>query len=111
MIWNLAITPRKQPKICVKDEGVVEYSTVNRWFKKFLLSCKNLDDQARSFKSKTVDSKAALKAIEANLANSASHSLVWFVNFTILTKASRDAKLCFMFYQNIVKFLTHSRKY
>ena len=41
-------------------------------------------------RSKRVDSKAVLQAIEA------SHSPVWFPTFTILAKSSEVAKLCFM---------------
>ena len=33
---------------CTKIEGVVDSSKVNKWLKKFLSDCKNLDDQARS---------------------------------------------------------------
>ena len=29
---------------CVKGEGAFDHCTVTRWFKKFLSSCKNLDD-------------------------------------------------------------------
>ena len=38
-----------------------------RWFKEFCSGCKNLNNQARSGKFKTVDSEAVLQAIEANL--------------------------------------------
>ena len=35
--------------ICyTKGEGIVNPSTINRWFQKFRLHCKNLDNQARS---------------------------------------------------------------
>ena len=30
-----------------KGEGAVDHSTVAKWFKEFLLGCKNLDDQVR----------------------------------------------------------------
>ena len=43
---------------CVKGEGTVDHSTVTRWFKKFCLDSKNLDDQSRSSRPKTVNSKA-----------------------------------------------------
>ena len=49
---------------CVKGEGVAEYSTITRKFKEFYLYCKNLDNQARSDRPKTVDSNAMLQAIE-----------------------------------------------
>ena len=51
---------------CAKGEDAVDHSTVTRWFKKFRSGCKNLDDQARSGRPKTVDSEAVFQAIEAN---------------------------------------------
>ena len=48
---------------CAKSDGVVDHWMV----KKFCLGCKNLDDQARSDKPKTMDSKAMFQAREANL--------------------------------------------
>ena len=54
---------------CTKGKGAVDYWTVNRWFKKFGLVCKNQDDQLWLCWSKTVDSKAMLLATEANLAS------------------------------------------
>ena len=39
----------------------------HRRFKKFWSSCKNLNDKARSSRSKTVDSMVVLQAIEANI--------------------------------------------
>ena len=38
---------------CVKDDGVVDYSSITRWFKKFHSGCKNLNDSARSVRLKT----------------------------------------------------------
>ena len=55
---------------CVKGEYADDYSIVNKWFKKFCSGCKDLDNQARSAKSKTNDSEAVLLAIEANLVSS-----------------------------------------
>ena len=51
---------------CEKSEGAVDYSTVSRWFKKFWLGYKNLNNQARSGRLKTVDSETILQDIEAN---------------------------------------------
>ena len=51
---------------CMKSEGTVDNSTVTRWFKKFYLSCKNVNNQARSKRSKTVNSKTVLQVIEVN---------------------------------------------
>ena len=42
---------------CVKDDGTVDHSTETRWFKKSSSACNNLDDQARSGMSKTIDSE------------------------------------------------------
>ena len=52
---------------CMKGEGAVDKSTVKRWFKKFCLGCKNLDDQAKSSSPKTMDSEITVQAIDANL--------------------------------------------
>ena len=53
--------------ICyVKGEGTVAYSTVTRRFKKFCSGCKKFDDQARSGRSRTMDSDT----IEANVESS-----------------------------------------
>ena len=43
--------------ISVKEEGAEDLSTVTRWFKKFCSGCKNLDDQAKSARPKTEDTK------------------------------------------------------
>ena len=55
---------------CVKGEGTVDYNKVTRWFKKFCFGGKNLEDQARSDRIKSVDSDAMLPAIEVNLVRS-----------------------------------------
>ena len=52
---------------CVKSEGMVHYNRVTRWFKKFCLGCKNLNDQARSERPKTMESEVVLQAIKPNL--------------------------------------------
>ena len=48
---------------CAKGEAEVDLSTVTRWFMKFYSGCKNLDDQARLSRPKTVDSEANSKSI------------------------------------------------
>ena len=48
---------------CAKGKGVIDYSTVTRWVKKFCSGCKNLDNQTRSGRLKTEDSEAMLQAI------------------------------------------------
>ena len=43
--------------ICrAKDDGAVDHSTVTRWFKRFCLGYKNLEDQASLGRPETVDS-------------------------------------------------------
>ena len=46
---------------CTKNEGAVDHSTVSRLFKKCCSDCKDLDNQARSGRSKSVDSEAVSK--------------------------------------------------
>ena len=41
---------------CVKVESAVDSSTITRWLKKFCLNCKNIDNQARLGRPKTMDS-------------------------------------------------------
>ena len=53
---------------CTKGEGAVDRSRVMRRFEKFRSEvCKDLDDEIRPRKSKSVHSEALLKAIETNL--------------------------------------------
>ena len=51
---------------CMKNEGKVDHNTVTRWLKKFHSSCKNVHDQGRLGRSKTVDSKVVFQNIETN---------------------------------------------
>ena len=55
---------------CTKGEGTVDHSTVIGWFKKFCLGCKNVNNQARSSRPKSMNFKAMTQAIEANLVRS-----------------------------------------
>ena len=50
---------------CAKSKG-----TVTIWFKKFQSISRNLENQARSSRFKSVDSKVLLPAIDANPTNS-----------------------------------------
>ena len=50
---------------CTKGE-----EAVTRWLKKICLSYKNLNDQSRSSRPRTVNSEAVLQAIDANSASS-----------------------------------------
>ena len=51
---------------CVKGEDAVDFISVTRWFKKFRSGCKNRDDQAKTDRSKMMDSEAVLQITEAN---------------------------------------------
>ena len=51
---------------CSKGDGTVDH----RWFKKFYLGYKNLNDQARSSWPKIMDFKALVQTIETHLVNS-----------------------------------------
>ena len=55
---------------CVKGICAVDPNIVIRWLKRFCLGCKNLDNQARSGRPKTVNSKTVLKALGSNLVGS-----------------------------------------
>ena len=54
----------------VKGEGTVYHNTESKWFKKFCLGRKNLNNQTSSSGLKTMDSESMLQAIEENLASS-----------------------------------------
>ena len=54
---------------CMKEEVSVDHITVTRWFKKFCSGCKNLDDQTRLGRLKTMNFKAVFQAIEGKLKN------------------------------------------
>ena len=71
LIWELMLfkfelghnAKEATKNICyAKGEGTADQSTVNREFKKFHSVCQILDDQVRSGRSKTMDSKTMLKA-------------------------------------------------
>ena len=73
-ILDLKITQMNMPhsliqECCAKDGSTVDRNTITRWFKKFCLACKNLNDQAKSGRPKTIDSGAFLQVIEVNLAS------------------------------------------
>ena len=96
---------------CAKGEGAVDHNTVTRWFKKFHSGCKNINDQISLGKPKTMDSKALLLAIEANLTSG-----TWTLHLTVQCGLSPSQPWqkhpgipnyasC---YQNIAKILTHS---
>ena len=78
LIWKLMLyefkldynTVDATKNICgTKYGGTIDHNTVTRWFKKFCLGCKNLDDQTRSSRPKAMDSKAIFQAMEPNPAN------------------------------------------
>ena len=84
------------------SEGTPDQNTVTRWLVKFHTSCKNVDDQTRSARHKTVDSEDVIQATEASLVSTtqrvsiglAYHSLVWLAIFTTLANASEAEELC-----------------
>ena len=47
---------------CAESKCAVDHRTGAIWLKKFYLGCKNLNNQARSGRCKTVDSEAVLSA-------------------------------------------------
>ena len=59
MSLNWIIKLRKQAKPLVQKVENVQLITVSRMFKKFGLGCNNIDNQARSSKSKSVDSETS----------------------------------------------------
>ena len=73
---------KKPNNICyAKDEGAVDHSTVNRWFKKFRPNCKNIDGQTKSDSPKSFCKlKRQNRRVEngESQACSASHSLMLF---------------------------------
>ena len=89
---------------CVKGESTLYHNTVTRSFKKFQSGCKNLDNQARPDRPKTLVSKAVLQTIETKQVSntwsvsvsSASDNPVWFVTFMILAETSGAAKSCYI---------------
>ena len=86
--------------ICsMKDEGTVDQSKVTRWFKKFHEGCKNFDDQARSDRLKTMDSKMMLQPIEAHPASntqrvSGEHSISYSDVIDYLRNLSKSIQSC-----------------
>ena len=49
-----------------KNKGIVDLSTVSRWFKKSYSGCKNVNNQATAGKPKTVDPEVMLQTTEVN---------------------------------------------
>ena len=101
--------------ICyVKDEGPVHHSMVTRWLRYFCSWCKNLNDQARSGRCKTVDTEVVLPALEANLEL---HSeSIWHAQYLTIQcglspswPQQKHPKLAnwASCWQNIAKLLTH----
>ena len=52
---------------CVKGESTVDHNIVTKSLKKFCSGCKTLDNQAKSGRPKSMDSKTVLKTIEAKI--------------------------------------------
>ena len=55
---------------CAKGESAVNHSRVIRWFKKFCLGCKSLEEHATSGRLKNMDAEALCQAVEANMVSS-----------------------------------------
>ena len=55
---------------CAKGERSVDHKTITCRLKKFCSGCKNLDNQARLGRPKTIDSELVLQAKETNQASS-----------------------------------------
>ena len=49
---------------CAKSEGADDYSTVTRWSKKFCLDYKNLDNQTKLGRPKSMNFEVMLQAVE-----------------------------------------------
>ena len=67
MLYKLKLshnTTEETKNICFVK---VNSSLVTRWFKKFSLVCKNLNNQAKSNRFKTMDSEIVFQATEANM--------------------------------------------
>ena len=66
--FKLSHNPTEATKnICSeKSEDTVDHSIVMWWLKKFCIECKNIKDQIRSGKPKSVNSVVSLRAREAN---------------------------------------------
>ena len=59
---------------CVEHEGIVDYNTINKWFKKFWLGCRNIDDLEKSSRPKTINFKTVFQAVLENQVSLAFHS-------------------------------------
>ena len=120
LFWNLCFTssnwglkPQKQPKTIFKQKLItVQWPDGSRSFAQFTrtstirqgeVALKPLILKLYSKSKRQIQQTA----IEEYQANSASHSPVWFVNFTTLAKAPEQQN-CASYYQNIAKFFTHS---
>ena len=97
---NRSIIQEKQRKIFVAQKVKI---AVMKWFKKFCLNCKKLNNKVTSGRPKTKDFEIVLQVIEANLASSTWQSIRWAQYPTFQCgsscswfwqKASGAAKLC-----------------
>ena len=87
-----------------KGDGAVDHNALNKWFKKFCLGCKNLNDQARLCWPKILDYEPSRQiwwvALWEYQASSASQfSMAWHLHNLLPNWAS--------YYQNIAKLETH----
>ena len=116
--WAIMQQNESQIFVIVKDGSAVDRRSVTTGFKKFLLGCKNHDNQSSSCGPKTVYYRAVLYTIETNPANSTgryqmswvSRNPVWFISFITPTKAYKTVKLSSPLSKYIAKLLIHSSK-
>ena len=86
---------------CAKSGRVLNHKIITRLLKKFRSGYKNLTDQARSVRPKSVDSKAVLLAIEVNTVSSTQRvsgelgilQSIWFVTFKTSAIVFKAAEL------------------
>ena len=97
LIWWLLLyefmEKTKKKLLCAKDESIVDYCTVTRWFKKFLLSCKNFVKQTRSGRPEIMDLKTPCHKgksgkYQVSLASQNSVSFVTSMSTRKLSKAA-----------------------
>ena len=95
---------------CLKGDCAIDHCKVTRWFKKFCLEYKNLENLTSSDRLTTMDSKNILLAIAANPASWNLESIKWFWHLTAHYSSSPSQHLlnCVSCSKKIAKLLTHS---
>ena len=101
---------------CMKGEGIDDHSRITRWLKKFCFGCKNLCNQTRIGRPKTLDFKATQYALDTNLVSNTRKVSGKFdisQSSVVLSPSQLHQKHlkmlnCASCYQNIAKLFTHS---